>query len=315
MDLNFNQGGMPPTPSDNSTPPTPPLPPVENTVATPEVTNFPVEPSVPSEQPLAKSIDNIDAYSPQPVEQMPPPPPIPPLPTGSDIPATEEQYIQTPEDQPHKSLLWPILIVVILILLIAGAIGGWAFYSQKQNNKTATTNNIDLDSSTGQPVNTSPTTDTNNSANTTATNDLATIAGRDSQRKDDLKMIGLFLEAYKTKNGAYPISPSISKLNEPNTVVSALVPTYAPSLPTDPSNASSYYGYTSVDGTSYKITASLEDLSDPSGIQTGNYNIYTVTNLSTDTSANTDLTSPSVTTNPQSDSINSDFSSSDSSTN
>ena len=60
---------------------------------------------------------------------------------------------------------------------------------------------------------------------------------RDNQRKADLLKIATALEFYRTDNKAYPSNLS----TEPNTVLNsglkdALVPTYLPSMPTDPKN-------------------------------------------------------------------------------
>lgn len=113
-------------------------------------------------------------------------------------------------------------------------------------------------------------------------------AERDSQRKQDLAGIKMYIDQYFTKNGKYPIAPSIEKIdNTSSTVYTALVPNIATALPNDPWAVSYgyWYGYKSADSSSYDLTARLEDPTDPSGKQEDLYYIYRITSTSTTTAA------------------------------
>ncbi len=83
----------------------------------------------------------------------------------------------------------------------------------------------------------------------------------DKIRKKDLEFISNVLWRYKIKNGAYPVSPSISKLNEDNEAVRKIKSAGNANIPADPKKGY-YYGYVSLDGISFELTARLEDLSD-----------------------------------------------------
>jgi len=109
---------------------------------------------------------------------------------------------------------------------------------------------------------------------------------RDNQRKADLLKIATALEFYRTDNKSYPSNIS----TEPNTVLNsglkdALVPTYLPSMPTDPKNLTStkydqQYQYVSSNSgntpsKSFSLYAvlekpSAEDLSTPLPAQNSN---------------------------------------------
>jgi len=84
---------------------------------------------------------------------------------------------------------------------------------------------------------------------------------RDKQRLLDLDSISLMLWHYKEKNGSYPISDSVAKLNEDNSVVSEIrSANVGEKIPTDPSGKY-YYGYES-DGETYELSAVFENKKD-----------------------------------------------------
>jgi hypothetical protein len=288
VNLDFNQGGMPPASPVNPQQPQP-------------------EQSMPEANPVSDEtsspVNNLDTKplvvdSPTP---PPPPPPVPPMPAQPEDVEPEPQTIVTPSDTPKHSIL-PILLLV-LILLILMAAGGWYYYIQAKNNTPLNTDTISLDPSTGKVVDSTQSKDTA-TKDTTVSTDVTTVAGRDAKRKSDLATIKTYLEKYKTANGSYPVTQAVVNLGESNDVVNALVPTYATALPTDPNTPTYYYGYSS-DGASFKLTARLEDTTDPAGATVGNYYLYTVVNSSSDSSA--DNSSGASDTS----SISNDFSSTD----
>ncbi|MDF1497942.1 MAG: hypothetical protein P1P85_01110 [Patescibacteria group bacterium] len=91
-----------------------------------------------------------------------------------------------------------------------------------------------------------------------------TIIERDKQRVSDLRNLSSMIIKYKIENGNYPISVSASKLNESNGVVTKIKSANEESnLPLDPKHPIYYYGYTSVDGKSFELSARLENIDDP----------------------------------------------------
>lgn len=90
------------------------------------------------------------------------------------------------------------------------------------------------------------------------------IDQNDAKRKADLVIISALLQNYKNINGEYPISPSLAKLNQNNNEVVGKMKSVSSSvvIPIDP-KLGNYYGYTSVDGKSFELTAQLENLNDP----------------------------------------------------
>lgn len=85
---------------------------------------------------------------------------------------------------------------------------------------------------------------------------------RDAQRKTDLNLIAVGLEAYKKSQGAYPVGDTITVLYS----LQKTSPPYIEAIPNDPltrdsTTAALRYGYTS-DGTSFTLTAILENKQD-----------------------------------------------------
>lgn len=93
---------------------------------------------------------------------------------------------------------------------------------------------------------------------------------RDATRKSDLRQVKTALEAYRAdqKPESYVVASNWTALG------TALVPTYIAKLPNDPLGGTSTYTYTSTDGKSYTMTATLENTKDPDGVN----GVYTVTN-------------------------------------
>lgn len=127
----------------------------------------------------------------------------------------------------------------------------------------------------------------------------------DEKRKADVANLKTQLQKYYRDKQSYPIAPTMEKTSDANSALkTALVPNYLADLPLDPLSPNSFYGYKSTDGKSYELTAALEDITDPSCIQTGNVCIYKVTDISTETpSSNTATGSTSDTTSIPTDQV------------
>ena len=108
----------------------------------------------------------------------------------------------------------------------------------------------------------------------------------DIRRKSDLSTIADTIAAYKAAKGSYPIAKSYTKLNETNSLTRMLVPKYASAIASDPKFAEGWwYGYRSDDGSSYSISARLEDQSDLSGQFVDGIYLYILTDGLSATSA------------------------------
>ncbi len=95
----------------------------------------------------------------------------------------------------------------------------------------------------------------------------------DQQRKNDLKTIASALQKYYASNGVFPKSLSTDKLNNPDSIlVQALVPNYLTTMPSDP-NSKYYYAYTS-NGSTYSLSAVLDNANDPDGVKSGSLTLY-----------------------------------------
>lgn len=83
--------------------------------------------------------------------------------------------------------------------------------------------------------------------------------GRDGQRKSDLRQIQAALELYRADNGSYPPNASLSTCG---TSFSSGTTVYMQKIPCDPSLSTDYFYTPSEDGTTYSITACLENGND-----------------------------------------------------
>lgn len=87
---------------------------------------------------------------------------------------------------------------------------------------------------------------------------------RDSKRLSDLKQVQTALEMYYTDNNAYPTAATSTEigtgnyacLNSSGFAATGCASPYMGQVPTDPGTGT--YDYTSADGTTYSITATLE---------------------------------------------------------
>ena len=87
------------------------------------------------------------------------------------------------------------------------------------------------------------------------------IIERDSQRMSDLGFISTMLEYYQTKTGSYPLSQTTVKLNKNNSVVDKIKSANEDiRIPIDPKYPAHYYGYKSLDGETFELTARLENM-------------------------------------------------------
>lgn len=95
--------------------------------------------------------------------------------------------------------------------------------------------------------------------------DSAREKARDSKRLSDLKQVQTALELYYTDQGSYPteVQPvelgtgNVACLNSSGFAATLCTNPYMGVIPDDPSNGGAYL-YTSADGTTYSIDASLE---------------------------------------------------------
>ncbi len=333
MDLDFNQNEEPkPVEGNTSVTPNNPAPasptvnaPVESTAPNPAPATAPITSPTPSTNTAPTNVPEPSLAMPstdQPVGQLtdldkpninssvnptPPSPPAPPKPADVLVDEPKHQVIETQVQEPVKSSKVLPIIVAILIILILAAAGAWYYSTKYINQKNPTT--VGVDPSTGQTVdldaNGNPVTsttdtsskDTTTTQTTSTAPDLTTATGRDTQRKADLATIKSYLDAYKTQNGSYPISTEVEHVNSATSnIATALVPTYATTLPADPSSSTYFYGYKSTDGTNFQLTAVLEDQTDPAGQKIGNTFLYVVDNSGANTSGSAAINNDFTTT-------------------
>ena len=102
------------------------------------------------------------------------------------------------------------------------------------------------------------------------------VVGRDVQRKADLRDIAVALVEYAAAQHPfqYPKVDGAIHLDKDSDVGKAIAP-YLETFPSDPLAADRYYGYSS-DGTSFQVTASLENTGDPAAKLVGNLALYSV---------------------------------------
>lgn len=190
----------------------------------------------------------------------------------------------------QKKLLSLIVIVAIV------AIGGYSIYSMffaKSSTSTSTTQ-----------TSASPT-----ASDLTATTE-GTVAGSDDlARKSDLALIQQALINYsKDNNGSYPISTETASLSSPGNILeTSLMPKYLTVLPSDP-DTTKYFGYKSVDGTTFSLTAVLDNVSDPEAQVSSGKAIYTVdpTTVVPSTTSQSSSDETATTNSAQTDSTTSD---------
>ncbi len=85
------------------------------------------------------------------------------------------------------------------------------------------------------------------------------LSGNDERRAIDLVIVNNALADYYKDNNKYPSTGSaMQRMNGENILSKELAAKYLPSLPFDPDDPKSFYGYKS-DGNYYELTAALED--------------------------------------------------------
>lgn len=107
--------------------------------------------------------------------------------------------------------------------------------------------------------------------------DPTAVLSPDQMRKADVASLASALAKYLAEKGSYPVSSMVDRLDKADSVLAkALVPVYMNALPKD-SNPKRYYGYVS-DGTTYELSAALDDGNDPDVHSSGPVHLYIVKN-------------------------------------
>lgn len=97
--------------------------------------------------------------------------------------------------------------------------------------------------------------------------------GRDGTRKGDLSQIRIALETYRADKASYPTTASFPACGNAFTFGGS---TYMQKVPCDPRNTGQYiYVYTSITGTTYTLTACLENINDSQKDPANNASICT----------------------------------------
>ncbi|MBU1149247.1 LysM peptidoglycan-binding domain-containing protein, partial [Patescibacteria group bacterium] len=128
--------------------------------------------------------------------------------------------------------------------------------------------------------------ETNQNQNTNQNSSVvpAEALARDQLRKDDLADIQEALARYKEAEGQYPLSEDRDRTNNPGNQleVELLGKGHILELPVDPLDPQYYYGYLSADGSSYEITAILENTEDGEGMLVNDFYLYQLTEADSD---------------------------------
>jgi hypothetical protein len=191
-------------------------------------------------------------------------PGMPPAPAQAnpDAPASPDVFGGAPAPQGGSGLKKVIIGVLVLVVLA----GGYYAYTVFGKTSGTTTKSTSNNSAT-------------KSATTSQSQTSASLAG-DTQRKSDLKVIQTALIDYKASSGKYPESATYTFLNTSGNVVEkALVPVYLSVLPQDPT-PSKAYAYKS-DGTTFTLTAELDNASDPEVVLDNGKSLYRIDQNST----------------------------------
>lgn len=211
-----------------------------------------------------------------------------------EVPAGPAMPAQQP-GKPKGSKLMLILAIVFVVLLLGGGAYvalatdfGKELLGLKPSEKTLITSENSLsggseiasEQGAGSPIASEE--GAGASVASEAGGTISTIAQSDTIRKSHLVQIQTAVEAYKTQTGKYPISATYSKAtNSTSEIYSLLVPDLLDSMPQDPKSADNWwYGYKSVDGENYAVTARLEDTTDTQGVMDGEVFLYILTNSS-----------------------------------
>jgi len=237
--------------------------------------------------------NNTNSQAPQPTGWAPQPvTPVTPA-ASSPFEASPIPNITGPASAPPIQDIGPVMMepakpkssMILYIVLITLLIVGLAFLVYKMGwlNKI------------GGPLakKTTPT--------PTITTPVIVVNKNDATRKTDLVNLKTALTKYFDAKQSYPISTTFSKTSDPDTSLKVLVPDYISSLPVDPLSPNNWYGYKSIDGKSFTLTAVLEDESDQTGVMEGLVFLYTVTDVSKETPSTSDPyanPTPEITSSP-----------------
>ncbi|MEI6221618.1 MAG: hypothetical protein WCP97_02535 [bacterium] len=102
---------------------------------------------------------------------------------------------------------------------------------------------------------------------------------RDSQRINDLRKIEKTLLQYNQSKNEFPVAAKlIESTNDQNPLKTKLIPTFLPTLPTDPVQ-NRWYGYQSINGKNFLLTSVFENPLNPYGEVKTNYTMYRITDL------------------------------------
>jgi len=107
----------------------------------------------------------------------------------------------------------------------------------------------------------------------------AMSTGRDARRQADLTTLASALELYKDSKGSYPSTNNLlSRMDSSNIPCREFIAgDFLSRCPSDPTGLPSFYGYKS-DGSSYELTAVLENLNDPNCVVEGTICIFRIYN-------------------------------------
>ncbi|HLB32216.1 MAG TPA: hypothetical protein VJL27_01540 [Patescibacteria group bacterium] len=200
--------------------------------------------------------------------QTPPPPepnPVSPVPPAADFPGESEivdlrqptpspaREAPTANSQPTpKRSSGVVGLIIVLIILLGGVVAAYMLFINKPSDLAV----LPL----GGESTDSTLTGGKNKTSVTA----ESLTGVDLTRHTDLTNLQKALEQYFAANQKYPVSPSATQTQDAAGPLQVLVPQYLLKIPVDPSGGTRYYGYESVDGGTYALTAVFDAL--PSGI-------------------------------------------------
>lgn len=170
-------------------------------------------------------------------------PPVPNLLPPQDRFAEPTQPSAEGPEQPErkKSNLW---LPIVALVVVAAAAAVYFLFINKPSKTEEPTGTLIEESTSISPT---------------------TTQGSDTTKKEDLVNLQKALEQYYLKNQEYPISKTVTKTQDSNTPLSALIPDYLEKLPTDPSGSGAYYGYKSEDGKTYELSAVFSQA--PTGVK------------------------------------------------
>lgn len=201
-------------------------------------------------------------------QEMPPGEP----PQGEAAPQSQPDFTVPPQEVPGQaqppqaggSKVLPILLIIVLLLIAGVALAYFMNWISLPF----------LDSLLGREQPTEEVAPAEGTAEVTP-------YPEDTQRKNDLQQIKAALEKYFEDSQKYPVAKVLENSSKTtSTIYQALAPNYLETMPTDPASPSKYYGYQSADGTSFELSAVLDNPDDTEGVKRGNLMLYILTNVS-----------------------------------